>query len=88
MTELGSWSRQINPKATRDPKLVYNVTMDSYVALLRKYGYHDTAIHLLVGSNKVNCSTVDPAQMKSITPICMSTSGLIILAFRRCFIGR
>ncbi|KAI9122062.1 hypothetical protein K1719_006751 [Acacia pycnantha] len=62
LTELGSGSGQINPTAAIDPGLVYDTTMDSYVALLCKYGYNNSVIGLIVGNKKVNCDTVEPAQ--------------------------
>ncbi|XP_028784916.1 subtilisin-like protease SBT4.15 [Neltuma alba] len=62
LAELGSGSGQINPTGALHPGLVYDIKIDSYVAFLCKRGYNNTVIGLLVGSKRVNCSTVKPPQ--------------------------
>lgn len=60
LVELGAGSGQINPTGAVHPGLVYDIGIDSYVSFLCKRGYNNTVIGLLVGSKRVNCSTVKP----------------------------
>ncbi|KAK7392583.1 hypothetical protein VNO78_21026 [Psophocarpus tetragonolobus] len=58
--ELGSGSGQINPVRALDPGLLYNISMDSYIAFLCKEGYNSSSIGILIGTKGFNCSSIDP----------------------------
>ncbi|XP_022143781.1 subtilisin-like protease SBT4.15 [Momordica charantia] len=60
--ELGSGAGQINPTRAVHPGLVYDISLNSYVSFLCKQGYNSTAIGLIVGSKKYNCSMLKPAR--------------------------
>ncbi|XP_003537051.4 subtilisin-like protease SBT4.15 [Glycine max] len=60
--ELGSGSGQINPVSALDPGLLYNSSMDSYIAFLCKEGYNSSSIGILIGTKGLNCSTISPPQ--------------------------
>ncbi|TKY53067.1 Subtilisin protease SBT4.14 [Spatholobus suberectus] len=60
--ELGSGSGQINPVRALDPGLLYNVSMDSYIAFLCKEGYNSSSIGILIGTKGFNCSSIGPPQ--------------------------
>ncbi|KAL2323118.1 hypothetical protein Fmac_027497 [Flemingia macrophylla] len=60
--ELGSGSGQINPVRALNPGLVYNISMNSYIAFLCKEGYNSSGIGILIGTKDFNCSGVDSPQ--------------------------
>ncbi|KAK7278638.1 hypothetical protein RJT34_23672 [Clitoria ternatea] len=60
--ELGSGSGQINPVRALNPGLIYNISVDSYIAFLCKEGYNSTGIGILIGRKGFNCSTMKSPQ--------------------------
>ncbi|KAK7355421.1 hypothetical protein VNO80_14676 [Phaseolus coccineus] len=60
--ELGSGSGQINPVKALDPGLLYNISIDSYIAFLCKEGYNSSSIGIITGTKGFDCSDIDPAQ--------------------------
>lgn len=60
--ELGSGSGQIDPVRALHPGLLYNISMNSYIAFLCKEGYNSSSIGILLGTKGFDCASVDPAQ--------------------------
>ena len=60
--ELGSGSGQINPVGALDPGLIYDISVNSYIAFLCKEGYNSTSIGILIGSKGFDCSSISPPQ--------------------------
>ncbi|XP_020210520.2 subtilisin-like protease SBT4.15 [Cajanus cajan] len=60
--ELGSGSGQINPVRALNPGLLYNISMNSYIAFLCKEGYNSSSIGIIIGTKGFNCSTIDSPQ--------------------------
>ncbi|KAL2481646.1 Subtilisin-like serine endopeptidase family protein [Abeliophyllum distichum] len=60
--ELASGSGQINPRAALHPGLVYDIQHDDYISFLCKQGYNSSAIAILTGSKKYNCSSFPRAK--------------------------
>ncbi|KAK7345372.1 hypothetical protein VNO77_15976 [Canavalia gladiata] len=56
--ELGYGSGQINPVGAVDPGLVYNISMNSYIAFLCKEGYNSANIGVIIGTKGFDCSNI------------------------------
>lgn len=60
LAELASGSGQINPVRALHPGLIYDITMNSYLAFLCKQGYNSTNIGILIGTKGFNCASIKP----------------------------
>ncbi|KAE9590860.1 putative cucumisin [Lupinus albus] len=60
LAELATGSGQINPLRAVHPGLVYDISMNSYIAFLCKQGYNSTNIGILIGTKGFNCATIKP----------------------------
>ncbi|XP_073015584.1 subtilisin-like protease SBT4.15 [Primulina eburnea] len=59
---LSSGSGQINPRAALHPGLIYDIDTEAYISFLCKEGYNNSAIALITGNKKYNCSNVRRAK--------------------------
>lgn len=60
--ELASGSGQINPRVALHPGLVYDIQYDDYISFLCRQGYNRSAMAMLTGNKKYNCSSFPVAK--------------------------
>ncbi|OIW19957.1 hypothetical protein TanjilG_30905 [Lupinus angustifolius] len=60
LAELATGSGQIDPVKAVHPGLVYDISVNSYIAFLCKQGYNSTNIGILIGTKGFNCATIKP----------------------------
>ncbi|XP_073151934.1 subtilisin-like protease SBT4.15 [Henckelia pumila] len=59
---LSSGSGQIHPRAALHPGLIYDIDTEEYISFICKEGYNNTAVALITGNKKYNCSNVRRAK--------------------------